>query len=713
MRYDQIQDLETTADKVQKMKNAFSCLQDVVDLGLCLDSGLSWLNGPDESDRHRLYKRSPQIFPPQYARSQDLHACHAIKHVLKGTSIVDPEPSSAETFWLYARLLISHTCAATDRLETIAQYIYDNPIGRLAGLDAGSVQDHVDLFIATSNILKRYPQAGEDVSSTFMKRVTKSLTEGNLTDPSRSRKGQRKSNPFDTSKLWNQAVLLYHEMKVNPRDVWKDDIRHYISPRISSSQPIEEGSPSFFYDGVDVMDTYSYAVTSLVLLNRLSKSPLKPSQLSNLQIRLLKENEWAQKAFLNTYILAVVDNRATMSNVQSLTIANIGTSYLAILDRQDFWDGLPNAQKITLLVSPDWREITSAPAVARDDHKCRTVDPSKTVDKLRLFVNKRIKENHRVKELTLGFVGGGEHASGLYARNRNILPAPIICSLTRQVSCWPYIEKLTFVNCWAVPTVLVNFVNQMRKQSLKELKLDSFSLLAFRGQTMQQHFHIAPASFIQPTVPYLNRRARFGVRIPNVVDAFNFQSLEPPLSTIVTRPPDSLEQAPLPDTWGEVLNSITPGKNPAEAYCNPSSSLSSSASSSSPSSSSSSSSSSDDEEHYPPPKRDKGSLVRLELASCGYIKLPYQLLCPEFEISAGPYSGPLLDRIRAIKPFMMETDDIYLGQIIPRFIESDRTLLTEFYAMRTGWGHDKRRLLNLEDGQLEGGSGRFSGVIGA
>ena len=679
--YEQIRELEVTADKIPKMKRAFSYLGDVVDLGLCLNSGLGWLNGPDESDRSRVFKNTPAIFQSQFTGSQRTHACHVMKHIFKGICDADPEKSSHEIFYQYARLLIPHLSGARDSLKMVAQYIHAHPIGSLTGLDGTALHNHVEMFVQAWKQQRYIERLREEQDEDLSEKVDRRQLWGAAYLQARNRRLQ--ADTTRTSEFWTQAMLLYHELK--------DHACGYKSPSITFDQPARGMHPPVMFDGVDVMDEHTYALTQSYHAGWLSYPSIKPSLLTNLQLRLLKENEWAQRAFLNAFTLAVLDNQATMSNIQSLILANIGSSYLPLLNRKDLWEALPNVCKVTLNVSPDWREITLAPAFPLDHHECRTINPSRTLDKVNALLDDCIRDNPRIKDLTLGFVGGGEHASGIFARNRNILPAPIDDSSSHKPGCFPHVQKLTLINCWTVSDVLIKIVKQMQKASLTELKLESFSLVAFGGQTMPSSLP-SLSSLLQDSSRSRTHKLGFSVQHPTIFDVFDFASREPPLTELVTRilsDEDLVKENPLPDTWGQVLNAITPGKNIEEQ---------------------SPKSETGEEE---PPERDTGSLVRIELASCGYVQLTaFQNLVAEFEAQQEPTAKPLLDRMHALQPSMMKSDDLHLGQIIPQYIESDRSLLTGFFGMRTGWPEgDERRLHNLEDGQPEGGSGRFSGVI--
>ena len=60
---------------------------------------------------------------------------------------------------------------------------------------------------------------------------------------------------------------------------------------------------------------------------------------------------------------------------------------------------------------------------------------------------------------------------------------------------------------------------------------------------------------------------------------------------------------------------------------------------------------------------------------------------------------------------MMSTYDSMLGEIIPHMPQEEVDTLHALWQMSFGWGDDPRARDNLDDGQPEGGSGRFNGSL--
>ncbi|KAL9039363.1 MAG: hypothetical protein Q9214_004908, partial [Letrouitia sp. 1 TL-2023] len=66
-RYETAENLEQKADESTAMTHALSRLTCVTELGLSILSGLGWQNGPDQSDRARLFKTKPKVFGTQFS----------------------------------------------------------------------------------------------------------------------------------------------------------------------------------------------------------------------------------------------------------------------------------------------------------------------------------------------------------------------------------------------------------------------------------------------------------------------------------------------------------------------------------------------------------------------------------------------------------------------------------------------------------------------
>ncbi|KAL8946563.1 MAG: hypothetical protein Q9222_007055, partial [Ikaeria aurantiellina] len=255
---------------------------------------------------------------------------------------------------------------------------------------------------------------------------------------------------------------------------------------------------------------------------------MMPSELSLGQEEWMMEIEWAQTAFLCSWTLSILDNPTIFNSLRTLNVANLSSTYLIALHRDDLWETLSGLEDLTVLVSPDWR------------HVYKHVQGHITTDLIRpssahgLFVNLLTKIGHinkSIRTLKVGYIGGGEHATGMFARNQNILPAPIMrepCpklgpTIEDNIILLPRIEHLILINCWITPTALKAFFADnatCQYSPLKSATFDSVSLTAH---------DVKPASSnvdIPFDIPYSMRW---------------------------------LYAEPTPGSWSDVINTITPG----------------------------------------------------------------------------------------------------------------------------------------------------------
>jgi hypothetical protein len=222
-------------------------------------------------------------------------------------------------------------------------------------------------------------------------------------------------------------------------------------------------------------------------------SPVIPTNLTEAQKEWLMETEWAQRAFLSSYMLSVIDNPVTFGPVHTLTISRLPDQYLPMLDRPDFWDVLPTLRNVTLMVIPSWRTVSKEPSglVAAPN-----VSPMAGVDSFCGVLLRQIAFRPNIKYLTIGWASGGEHAEGIFARNRMVMPAPLMPGLipsdpatpSRKVVeqnkgrlrasllRFPHVERLTLRNCWITPHAIMSFVKIHDIYSLKHLVFDSVSM---------------------------------------------------------------------------------------------------------------------------------------------------------------------------------------------------------------------------------------------
>ncbi|KAL8720009.1 MAG: hypothetical protein Q9225_003054, partial [Loekoesia sp. 1 TL-2023] len=276
--------------------------------------------------------------------------------------------------------------------------------------------------------------------------------------------------------------------------------------------------------------------TSSTPVSPLESEQLVPNDLTADQEEWLMEMQWAQGAFLSSWCIAVLDNPNVFHSLRTFNIANLSSGFLSSLQRDDVWHALPNLENLTVLVSPDWRQVLKDPQGIVSTEQ---ILPSSAQHLFCKFLSALFGRNKTIKSLKIGYVGGGEHAPGMFARNQNILPAPIMSFLTPQSGITiedtlylPYIEHLTLVNCWLTPTAVKTFFAEMRGTRLRTVTFDSVSLTADINAS-----------------PDL---ALFGLH--GMID-----------STVAARRNMWINNDPVSGSWSNVINTITPGPGIAHA----------------------------------------------------------------------------------------------------------------------------------------------------
>ncbi|KAL9585104.1 MAG: hypothetical protein Q9212_001730, partial [Teloschistes hypoglaucus] len=220
---------------------------------------------------------------------------------------------------------------------------------------------------------------------------------------------------------------------------------------------------------------------------------LIPNKLTAEQEEWLLEMEWAQAAFLSSWCVSVLDNRSTFSSLTTFNVANLSSKYLKCLHRLDIWRSLPSLEKLTLLVSPDWRRLELD---YKDEAVSQRIQPSSAHSEFYAFLSLLFGGNSthtRIKTLKVGFVGGGEHAPGMYARNKNILPAPIMAfepigragPKIRETVAMKKIQHLTLKNCWITPQAMRQLFSSFKEidAEMQTVTFDSVSMTADTAYT--------------------------------------------------------------------------------------------------------------------------------------------------------------------------------------------------------------------------------------
>ena len=581
----------------------------------------------------------------------------------------------------------------------------DSGLGYLCGPD---ISDHAQLFQEKPEIF--------GVSET--QRSLKSLERQSLWNSIVASLGPAAATNYavqgDTI-LANQAPLTankwgYFEVHLripsNPRPAtWDAGLPRTGSPRVNfvDAHGARSVDRPLVFQGINLANTsHTGGATEAFTIGDLNthdhssvqareKSPfhtaaLVPNNLTTAQKEWLLETEWAQRAFLSSYCMALTDNSHTFQHVRSFTVAKLSSRYLSALQREDFWKALPNLSTLTMHVSADWRNILKSDSGVVEAPDIR---PSSAATQFHKLLTTCIAVVPGIKTLNLGYFGGGEQQVGIFGRNRHILPAPLTdfsdhhaaMSVHADILALPYVEHLTLTNCWITPPTLKTFVAQMRAAKLRTLTLDSVSITAHSGVVdIMEPDPLENAVLRVPDGP----PRRFGD--PAVGDLFQQRGGAPdPRSDGFGWMVESRRIG----SWGNVIDAITPGPTVQllrYAY---------------------------QHIHEIPAMRDPGPLECINFASCGYVKLVNMKDFNQSVLGEVNNNPPNCLRKRAIDlmPIMMHrNDDPLLGHIIPTLHDHDLEVLQTAFPMEMNWNDDKK-WDNLEDGQPVGGSGRFSGHV--
>lgn len=211
---------------------------------------------------------------------------------------------------------------------------------------------------------------------------------------------------------------------------------------------------------------------------------LMPSNLTPAQAEMLLELEWAHRALMQSYRIAVMDNKDAFKTLRQLTIARCPGCHVLTWCDDTFWKTMRSIETFHLGVIPDWREITKDPT---GDVSQRRFSPINSLPNVFRLLNNYVGKQENIKNLSFEWVCGGEFAAGKSQRDRYILPAPVISDVNSMVDPQhtfrkdevlhvPYVRKLSLKNCWLLPHVFLNFFRHISMQSLLETELESVSL---------------------------------------------------------------------------------------------------------------------------------------------------------------------------------------------------------------------------------------------
>ncbi|GJD03761.1 F-box domain-containing protein [Colletotrichum higginsianum] len=261
-------------------------------------------------------------------------------------------------------------------------------------------------------------------------------------------------------------------------------------------------------------DTFTRTLMA-VLRDSPAGYPLQPRNLTRGQKEMLLELEWAHRALIQSYVIALIDNArlSRFNSLTTLTIAKIPSSHIFMFQRPDFWQSLPNLTNVALAVVADWRQVAKvAPGCVEDTF----VSPVESVLKVQSLLQDHIATQENIKFLHFEWICGGEFAPGTTQRNLYVLPAPF-CSPEQMVHpetakspdvllSLPHVRHLSLKNCYATPHVFLQALRTMAGQSLQKLELEtSINYMPMSERRFKSRYRLQARCMLTAWLKLLNR----------------------------------------------------------------------------------------------------------------------------------------------------------------------------------------------------------------
>ena len=697
--YEEPELLRKYGDDTQRLAIAMSKLTNTHELGLSMDSGHGWLSGSDMSDRATFTlkdSKERKVFgkhlPKGDERAEELMNSMFIgaqKRTLDDViRLIEHFPDYFQPWDLefYRGLSCVAPRSLSDFISTQRQFDHAER-GHCGGHRVPDAQQLVDNGYGDSWDTFNADSPGQLPTQLQPPPALVTAYLGPATlGPAFTTTGAvfgRERPPTDHG---HHLASMARNLRISHPRQWYEARRgHYVREYLSV---LEQRGIKFqwpiIYNGYDLSALIGGWCTPIQ--KRVSNPvqyPFRPGSLTKPQAQWLSENLMAQRAFLNSWITSIMNQKELFSKIHSLHIGKISSGLLPEISTHELWKALPNLKTLTILVSPDWRKPWAEVEGHPDWETSSKISPLLACQQLGSFLQTYIAPLVNIYDLTIGYVGGGEHATGLLARNRNVLPAPVCTAPLAwlgavgqetkddsQILFFPHVAKMTVQNAWFSPEMLERFVEKACESSLNRLCLDSISLSAMHATT--------PGG---PSVVRLNRNS-------------------PPLpATDFFEHFDSLENK---RGWSQTIDNITPNRS-VKDYKYERGLI--------------------DTIMDPRQPRNRGHLKELVFKSCGYVllsgipdasfnqnrvlRLEHSAmdsgLRPRFEVLSQP--GLMLDK--------STHGDPPLGTLTQCVTFLEKSFIQRHWGMIFGWKDDISRWGAVEDGCYEGGTGRFSGRITA
>lgn len=426
-RYSKLEGLERLADETQYMKEAFRWLTSVNEIGISCDPGLGYLRGPD---KNRLYHPiSLAVFKPtNYHQEEKDRRGSAEEADGRSMSLV-----------ILKQMALNAGYDDNDWHWAVLRLLEDE------GRNVRWVEQRNANGDKITTAVPRYP-VDQNTTKQDILNILESLI--NVTD----------ANPV--KEIVESPVVNEETPSVLPR--------RWLIRRLS--QPIPLLVP------LSVPDIPTTKTVGLV-----------PASLTSAQAEMLLELDWAHRALMQSYVIAVMDNKDVMRNLTTLTVARISGSHIEFLCKDEFWDALTSVTNFSLGVIPEWRSISKSDTGIEQNRE----NPMGTYEHAFKLLHDYVGKRDNIKSLHFEWLCGGEFALGISQRDRYILPAPVVQNYMHHVlDTWdqnmislPHVTHLSLKNCWVPPHVLLHTVQSLSEQSLTHLELESVSLIGCPSRT--------------------------------------------------------------------------------------------------------------------------------------------------------------------------------------------------------------------------------------
>lgn len=462
-RFQDRAELEIAADETQVMKRAFGHLAKAQELGISLDCGLGWLNGPDLSVKAQILRHTPDLFGTMYSADANTINKRKLWQYIENHYLHYGSPDDLKVAELVRNLLDS---------SSVAEAVDQGPCYRLkdslliheAALDTSAIDASVKPISQSKKSLYGYgadrtyraramsgphellvDEESDDTENEYEMLIRHQLGTVQYPDP---RNPNRKARTAEALSAAAAAATMRHDDSVTTRGALY--IRSPTDNKTSTRQPA---------------------------------SILTPNSLTMAQKEWMLETSWAQEAFLSSYMIAVTDNASTFSAIKKLTLARFSSKHIGKLCRTDFWNAFESLEEVDLRVIADYRDVQKTEAGFAN---ITPVAPSAAVASVLNLLQNHIGQKEKIQTLSVGWADGGEHAEGVSARNKLLLPAPVLPKQAVQafpvashgMLSLPYVKHLELINCWTTPNALEDLVLTNRTHALRKLTLNSVSLTA-------------------------------------------------------------------------------------------------------------------------------------------------------------------------------------------------------------------------------------------